>query len=87
MGRHVADSPVDTDRLGAWVRMHLDDPGHVAEPEPLLNELARRTTVAEYRGLGIDPALIDIIEGTATPQKPARAHVAFSYTGFELGAI
>lgn len=30
MGEHVAESPVDTDRLGAWVRAHLDEPRHVA---------------------------------------------------------
>lgn len=46
MGRHVADSPVDTDRLSPWVRSHLEAPSHAAGPhrDPFEN---RRAYAAE----------------------------------------
>lgn len=95
MGKHVADSPPDHDRLGAWVRSRLEAPNHTAGPHrdpfenrrafaaqavapdpgvtdsgmfkcsviPVLPEGGRDNLRAEYRAMGIDPALVDIIEG------------------------
>lgn len=76
MGKHTnTDNPVDHDSLGPWVRAHLEAPRHVAEPQPPLAGPARASLVSEYRALGIDPALIDIIDGPTPPPRSARSHV------------